>query len=1004
MTEQEIANYLLPENMDSFWFWSERCETVSWWNGETIAFHQEIDAVLSHLAPNGLPSFHEILLVLAACRSNWLKPGQGKSLLTRYIQSLDYNPFDGTDQANREWIRPLLSGLDLVHKHFQEKPVLQRKLTLLDVILNGPLYFIPANKGAKEIARAFHEGDLRRLAEERPLPGRFEDEETFAQVSPADGDISLLTLLAPGGRIEKGEAIANVECPDVIHVVKASVAGVVQNFETGRIGQGAPLAKILIARDPSMDLIRAIHNLLDAFPELEKIESLSIREDTGLTTLPEPTDDLEEPVPDSVAARQLVRDLADNDETELSGIARLANDLIGLLHIPRDVSDPDEMPIGGFSDIANKGNLDRLLLTELALDDETLAVRVALNEALYLRRESPPRDPPRERRIFIDTGIRMWGVPRAYAHSVALALAAGAEEQDRVRFFSPDVDFSVESAARLLPARLSEREGLVDSLTRLTPHPHPGDSLRDFFDKGSDSENADRILITHPDALADLNFLPSLRDVVSLDAPLLIVTVRRDGELVIHFRSPSGDRELRRLKLDPDILLTTGRKASSSVREIPDESLPRFLKLVHPPLRTVHPLHQTMTWVASRGEIRVITLTRAGLLLIYENPQFGAIQLNDSLDTRGHYELGIVDDEDNSLILVFGKKADPRVYRIDLSNGESTSSRVLLNGLPRGCLYTKRHVVFFLQTEAVAFSLDAGKIVHRRLISAGTCEISDRFVRLNGTWYAISVGAQIDFVAITIPNETVVFPVDVAGYDVPLVLTESGVVRQFDGETNPALPFTERNLPVDSFIGVSLDRKKIAYRTTTNDARFISIDFDASDLTPKTYVPALVPLEYARIQYSMPTIRKRFDKIEVTESSVVLSRGRNRSEIRFEGEKMFILRDTYQDSFIQASFRQTESIARGYSLDVAEFPDGSRAFLDSRGMIHLQSSDDTIAEITFILPDSGELAGWMSNGEFFGRKYFSIDGNAGSSLSAFRELRRWTAHIHSTNPATNTTA
>ena len=39
------------------------------------------------------------------------------------------------------------------------------------------------------------------------------------------------------------------------------------------------------------------------------------------------------------------------------------------------------------------GDFDRLLVSELAHDDLTLSVRIALNEALYLRREAPARDP-----------------------------------------------------------------------------------------------------------------------------------------------------------------------------------------------------------------------------------------------------------------------------------------------------------------------------------------------------------------------------------------------------------------------------------------------------------------------------------------------------------------------------------------------------------------------------------------------------------------------------------
>ena len=53
-----------------------------------------------------------------------------------------------------------------------------------------------------------------------------------------------------------------------------------------------------------------------------------------------------------------------------------------------------------------------------------LATRIALNEALYLRREVPPSFPPERRHVLIDSGLRMWGVPRVFSTAVALSLAA----------------------------------------------------------------------------------------------------------------------------------------------------------------------------------------------------------------------------------------------------------------------------------------------------------------------------------------------------------------------------------------------------------------------------------------------------------------------------------------------------------------------------------------------------------------------------------------------------
>jgi hypothetical protein len=60
----------------------------------------------------------------------------------------------------------------------------------------------------------------------------------------------------------------------------------------------------------------------------------------------------------------------------------------------------------------------------------------------------------------------------------------------------------------------------------------------------------------------------------------------------------------------------------------------------------------------------------------------------------------------------------------------------------------------------------------------------------------------------------------------------------------------------------------------------------------------------------------------------------------------------------------------GYRLRCTEWPDGSRAFLDSRGLLHLQSSDRSVPEVSLVLRD-GPLAGWCSDGTLFGPHYFT---------------------------------
>ena len=143
------------------------------------------------------------------------------------------------------------------------------------------------------------------------------------------------------------------------------------------------------------------------------------------------------------------------DDQEFGGIARVARAPMAVVHLPRLLWEPEELPMGGFSDIENRGSLDRLLLSELAHDDLTLAVRVAcLNECFYLRRETPPKTPSLARSILIDVGIRMWGVPRVFATSAALALLATTDHHAVATVYR--------AGTRIQEADLTTRHGLTE--------------------------------------------------------------------------------------------------------------------------------------------------------------------------------------------------------------------------------------------------------------------------------------------------------------------------------------------------------------------------------------------------------------------------------------------------------------------------------------------------------------------------------------------------------------
>jgi len=167
-------------------------------------------------------------------------------------------------------------------------------------------------------------------------------------------------------------------------------------------------------------LLRDLNALHSAFLNwnLDQLESV-LRTGVRNATIDQVTT---EAVPDIRESGDLWTDLEQSRDEECCAVASLAKQLLAVIQIPRPLHRADEQPVGGVSDISNKGDPSSLLLSELAYDDDTLAVRLAFNEALYLRRESPPATPLPKRHILLDNGILLWGSARLYATAVALAL------------------------------------------------------------------------------------------------------------------------------------------------------------------------------------------------------------------------------------------------------------------------------------------------------------------------------------------------------------------------------------------------------------------------------------------------------------------------------------------------------------------------------------------------------------------------------------------------------
>src|SRR5262245_44542666 len=139
--------YLAPPGpAQSFWRWSEDGEAIEWEKGATIAFRQEIQSILTHLARGGLPPFGAIVLLLAACRDGWLA-----SPIFRWAEE------HGLRIPN-DWLKELLDGLDTIHALPTElRTSLAAKEVLAEVVFEDARHRLTPTE-ASQIVAALNEG------------------------------------------------------------------------------------------------------------------------------------------------------------------------------------------------------------------------------------------------------------------------------------------------------------------------------------------------------------------------------------------------------------------------------------------------------------------------------------------------------------------------------------------------------------------------------------------------------------------------------------------------------------------------------------------------------------------------------------------------------------------------------------------------------------------------------------------------------------------------------
>lgn len=371
----------------------------------------------------------------------------------------------------------------------------------------------------------------------------------------------------------------------------------------------------------------------------------------------------------------------------------------------------------------------------------------------------------------------------------------------------------------------------------------------------------------------------------------------------------------------------------------------------------------------------LVAATEDGRLLHWHKPGLGARQLT-SLVPRGKVRLVSIDEESGVAFVVVTRRSvqHANLVTADLASGRCTVIRIdMPETAPTGVFVRGRVLYLAFSKRIDAFDLFNGRPLSSCALTPPMHWDGGRFVHARGAYYAIAYDGSP---ALTLEplraNPATLKLFDREGFDSPwAVLADSGIID--DGGR------AVRNENIDDWdlLGISADGHRLRMRLGTRkyviDLRadptvvYATANDAEAMLTPQIYWSTRAPL----------TPRTRFHSVSIDN---------NRLSLRTSAGESFALALTRSGELLlmylgyvnpAANMTRTFSHRRLLSvtrckMSVASWNDGSTAWLDGRGLLHLKSSDRALPELSIVLSTTLPAA-WSSEGKVCGPAYFIGD-------------------------------
>jgi hypothetical protein len=608
--------------------------------------------------------------------------------------------------------------------------------------------------------------------------------------------------------------------------------------------------------------------LSDALKRFPTTESLVLRLKTGLDILPRKAEiDLPENTP-----QDLLDQLAEDSKT--AGIARLTKRIVAALNIPMHSSISGGHSYGGITDIINRGNYDKLLLSELAHDNDLLTARLVNNEALYFKREEPPDNPKRQRTILVDITLKMWGIPRVFAVSAALAFAYNVKHEETIETYALGGNIYKEM-------RLDTKEGIIRSLEILDVSLHCGTALQSVINEVSATEHNDFIFITDKELFRQPGFHAAFSGVKEMIG--FIVTISREGDLCFYECKKGRTKVISTAKFDLEELLFAPPGITKPKKEYVHKETPAFL------FQTPSPLLLPKVRIKAIGN-KVFFSEGFGFVVVNESQRVlyiprersGGQELLNFIE-KGEYAFGQNDPWDLYIIVKNLQRNFFKFYHIDFRNDVSDSINLSDE------IQFARQVVFhenkfYIETDFASFSFDC--------ISK---EVADK--KSKGS---------------------------------------------FSQMFHPAGPHNLKNFDHDTISKYIYPYDRIMYKI-----KELYISQEGKLVLGNYTLDLIREKAHARIVENV---------IKQTGIYYTKEVGVNRSLLSNKNIK----------------------------FTIRKWDDGSEAIIDSRGLLHLKSSDPSIPEISIVLVTGACIAFWASDGIVAGASYFIRENEESTNIIPVR--------------------